>query len=119
MSNSLTVAIIQTSLIWENPKENKRLLNDKINTITTSIDLIILPEMFTSGFTMNASEVAETMKGETIKWLKTKAKEKQATIIGSLVISENNNFYNRLVCVEPSGNITLYDKRHLYFSRRA
>lgn len=114
MSNSLTVAFIQTHLIWENPLENRRALNDKINGITTSVDLIILPEMFTSGFTMNASAIAETMEGETIVWLKTKAEEKQAVIIGSLVITENDNFYNRLVCVEPSGTITHYDKRHTF-----
>ncbi len=114
MSNSLTVAIVQTSLSWENPTENKRLLNDKIDTIKTSVDLIILPEMFTSGFTMNPTSVAETMEGETIAWLKTKAKEKQAAIIGSLVVSENDNFYNRLVCVEPSEKITHYDKRHTF-----
>ena len=114
MSNSLTVAIIQTNLIWENPAENKRLLNDKINTITTSVDLILLPEMFTSGFTMNATSVAETMNGDTITWLKEKAEEKLALIIGSLVISENGNYYNRLVCVEPSGKITHYDKRHTF-----
>jgi predicted amidohydrolase len=114
MSNSLTVAIVQTNLIWENPLENRRLLNDKINTITTNIDLIILPEMFTSGFTMNASEVAETMSGDTINWLKEKAKEKQVAIIGSLVISENNNYYNRLVCIESTGEITHYNKRHTF-----
>ncbi len=114
MSNFLTVVLIQTPLIWENPIENRRSLNDKINAITTRIDLIVLPEMFTSGFTMNAPVIAETMAGETIAWLKEKAKEKQAVIIGSLVISENDNFYNRLVCVEPSGHITHYDKRHTF-----
>ena len=114
MSNSLTVAIIQTNLIWENPIENRRILNDKINTITTSVDLIILPEMFTSGFTMHAASVAETMQGETMTWLKDKAKAKNAAIIGSLVISEHENYYNRLVCVEPSGKITPYDKRHTF-----
>jgi len=114
MSNILSVTILQTNLVWENPVENRRLLNDKINTITTSVDLIILPEMFTSGFTMNAAAVAETMDSETISWLKTKAKEKQVAIIGSLVIYENGNYYNRLVCVEPSSNITYYDKRHTF-----
>ncbi|MGJ8548143.1 amidohydrolase [Winogradskyella wichelsiae] len=113
MSNVLNVAIIQTSLIWENPKENRRLLNDKINTIT-GVDLIVLPEMFTSGFTMNPTLVAETMDGETITWLQQLANEKDAVIMGSLVISENNNFYNRMVCVEPSGKITTYDKRHTF-----
>jgi predicted amidohydrolase len=114
MSNSLTVAVIQTNLAWENPAENRRLLNDKVNSIHTSVDLILLPEMFTSGFTMNAASVSETMTGETIRWLKEKAKDKQAAIIGSLVISENDKYYNRLVCVEPSGEITQYDKRHTF-----
>jgi predicted amidohydrolase len=114
MSNSLTVALLQTDLIWENPEENRQLLNDKINAISTAVDLIILPEMFTSGFTMNAVSVEETMDGQTIAWLKSKAKEKQTAIIGSLVISENDNFYNRLVCVEPTGYITQYDKRHTF-----
>ena len=114
MQNSLKVALIQTRLIWENPEENRRLINEKVNAIKNSVDLIILPEMFTSGFTMNASGVAETMDGKTITWLKTKAKEKQTAIIGSLVISENENYYNRLVCVEPSGVITKYDKRHTF-----
>lgn len=114
MSNSLTVALVQTNLVWENPIENRRLLNDKINAIKDSVDLIVLPEMFSSGFTMNASEVAETMNGETITWLKTKSKEKQAAIVGSLVISENNNYYNRLVFVEPSGTIFKYNKRHTF-----
>ena len=113
MSNVLNVALIQTSLVWENPKGNRRLLNDKINTIT-GVDLIVLPEMFTSGFTMKPELVAEPMDGETILWLKQLAKEKNAVIMGSLVISENNNFYNRMVCVEPSGKIITYDKRHTF-----
>lgn len=114
MSDSLKVAIIQTNLVWENPEENRRLLNNKIDTISIGVDLIILPEMFTSGFTMNPSAVAETMEGETITWLKKVAKEKQVAITGSLVISENENYYNRMVSVEPSGTITQYDKRHTF-----
>lgn len=114
IKNVLNVALIQTDLIWESPEQNRRLLNDKINAITASVDLIILPEMFTSGFTMNATAVAETMNGETMIWLKAKAKEREVAMIGSLVISENDNFYNRLVCVDPTGNVTQYDKRHTF-----
>ncbi|WP_296316345.1 amidohydrolase [Winogradskyella sp. UBA3174] len=114
MSNSLTVALVQTHLIWENPIENRRLLNDKISAISVGVDLIILPEMFTSGFTMNAIAVAESMNGPTLIWLKKKAAEKQAAIIGSLVITEDDKYYNRLVCAEPSGKITQYDKRHTF-----
>jgi predicted amidohydrolase len=114
MANSLTVAVIQTNLIWENPEENRLQLDDKINAIKTSVDLIILPEMFTSGFTMNATAVAETMNGITISWLKAHAQKKQCAITGSLVIEENGNYYNRLVFVESSGKITQYDKRHTF-----
>lgn len=114
MSKSLTVTLIQTNLVWENPSENRRILNDKINAISRRVDLIVLPEMFSSGFTMNAKEVAEPMDGTTIAWLKSVAKEKDAAIIGSIVISENDKFYNRLVCVEPSGAITTYDKHHTF-----
>lgn len=114
MQTSLSVALIQTDLIWENAEENRRSLNDKINAVSDGVDLIVLPEMFTSGFTMNASAVAETMDGATMTWLKTKAKEKQAAIIGSLVISEKDKFYNRLVCVEPTGAVSQYDKRHTF-----
>ncbi|WP_178992075.1 amidohydrolase [Winogradskyella schleiferi] len=114
MSNALKVALIQTDLVWENPEENRRILNDKIDAISTGVDLVILPEMFTSGFTMNPTAVAETMNGSTINWLKAKAKANQVAVMGSLVISEKNNFYNRMVCVEPSGNITYYDKRHTF-----
>lgn len=114
MNSDIRVAIIQTDLVWENPEENRRLLEAKINTISTEVDLIVLPEMFTSGFTMNPDAVAETMEGKTIAWLKDITKAKQMAIMGSLVVSENNNFYNRMVCVEPSGTITTYDKRHTF-----
>lgn len=108
------MAIIQSSLFWENPKANRNNFEEKINAIAEAIDLIVLPEMFTSGFTMNPSTVAETMQGETITWLKHFAKAKNIAITGSLVIKENDNFYNRLVFVFPSGEIQFYDKRHLF-----
>ena len=114
MNSEVRVAIIQTNLVWESPEENRRLLGAKINTISTEVDLVVLPEMFTSGFTMNPAAVAESMEGKTIAWLKDIAKTKQIAILGSLVILENNNFYNRMVCVEPSGTITTYDKRHTF-----
>ncbi|MFP4844821.1 amidohydrolase [Winogradskyella sp. PE311] len=114
MENELKVALVQANLIWEDPIQNRTNFSEKINGISDSVDLIVLPEMFTSGFTMNATSVAETMDGETISWLKKISKQKQTAIIGSLVISENKNYFNRLVCVEPSGKITSYDKRHTF-----
>jgi omega-amidase len=110
----MKIALIQSSLFWEKPKENRNHFEEKINGITNEVDLIVLPEMFTSGFTMNPNAVAETMQGETIAWLKHLAKAKDAAITGSLVITENGNFYNRLVFVFPSGEIQFYDKRHLF-----
>lgn len=110
----MKIAVIQLTLFWENPKENRNHFEEKINGITDDVDLIVLPEMFTSGFTMQPNVVAETMQGETITWLKHLAKAKNAAITGSLVITENGNFYNRLVFVFPSGEIQFYDKKHLF-----
>lgn len=114
MQNKLKVALIQSDLVWENLEENRNNFEIKIKAIPEIIDLIVLPEMFTSGFTMNASSVAETMSGETIVWLQKLAKEKDAAITGSLVISENRNFYNRSVFIHPNGKIDIYDKRHTF-----
>ena len=110
----MNVALIQTDIVWENPSENRRVFEGKINALTESVDLIILPEMFTSGFTMSPNLVAETMSGETISWLKEIAKAKNSAITGSLVITENGNFYNRMVFVFPNGEIQYYDKKHLF-----
>ena len=110
----MKIALIQTNIIWENPIENRKNLDEKINALSNDIDLIILPEMFTSGFTMNPSVVAEPMNGETIFWLKKMSKNKDCALTGSLVISENNNFYNRMVFVFPNGEIQFYDKKHLF-----
>lgn len=110
----MKIALIQSSLFWENPKANRNYFEEKINSITEKVDLIVLPEMFSTGFTMNPETVFETMQGETISWLQSLAKTKNCAITGSLVIKENNNFYNRLVFVFPSGEMQFYDKRHLF-----
>lgn len=110
----MKTALIQTQLSWENPSENQKQFQQKINAISENVDLIVMPEMFTSGFTMKPQIVAETMSGETISWLKQIAKTKNCAITGSLVITENNNFYNRMVFVFPDGKIEFYDKKHLF-----
>lgn len=110
----MKIAIIQTELFWESPSQNRKRFEQKINSISQEVDLVILPEMFTSGFTMNPRLVAETMNGETIVLLKLLAKSKNCAITGSLVISENDNFYNRMIFVFPEGNIEYYDKKHLF-----
>lgn len=110
----MKIALIQSSLVWENSKANRNNFEEKINAISEKVDLIVLPEMFTSGFTMNPKDVCEAMDGETVLWLKLIAKAKNSAITGSLIIKENNNYYNRLVFVFPSGEIQFYDKRHLF-----
>ena len=110
----MKVALIQSLLVWENPQANRNNFEEKINAISEKVDLIVLPEMFTSGFTMNPKDVCEAKDGETVLWLKLIAKAKNSAITGSVIISENNNFYNRLLFVFPSGEIQFYDKRHLF-----
>lgn len=110
----MKTALIQAPLIWENPQANREYFEERVNSIEQEIDLIILPEMFTTGFTMNPKNVAETMQGETILKLKDLAKNKNTAITGSLIIIENEKYYNRLIFVFPSGKIEYYDKRHLF-----
>ena len=110
----MKIALIQAPLIWENPQANWKYFEERINSIEQEIDLILLPEMFTTGFTMNPKNVAETMESQTILKLKDLAKKKNTAITGSLVITEKEKYYNRLVFVFPSGEIQFYDKRHLF-----
>jgi len=88
----MKIALIQSPLVWENPKLNRDYFNEKINTLTEKVDLIVLPEMFSTGFTMNPHIVAETMQGETVLWLQSLARERHCAITGSLIITENNSF---------------------------
>jgi len=110
----MKIALIQSSLFWENPTANRNYFEQKINAITEKVDLIVLPEMFTTGFTMNPEAVFETMQGETISLLQSLAKTKNCAITGSFIIKDNNNFYNRLVFFFPSGEMQFYDKSHLF-----
>lgn len=114
MQKELKIALIQADLVWENPEQNWINFTKKIEDISEAIDLVILPEMFTTGFTMNAAEVAETMQGETVLWMKNLASIRNTAIMGSIVISEDGKFYNRLLFVEPSGKVSCYDKRHTF-----
>ncbi|WP_047549922.1 amidohydrolase [Psychroserpens sp. Hel_I_66] len=114
MNNQLKVALIQSNLVWENPEQNRINFTNKISAILESVDLIILPEMFNSGFTMNADKVFETMTGSTVSWLQKMARLKNAAITGSMVVQENNAFFNRLLFVFPDGKIEHYDKKHTF-----
>lgn len=109
----MNITIIQTQLHWENKEANLRHFDEKINAIHTDTDLIILPEMFTTGFTMNAHKVAEPMNGTAIKWMQELSKKKNCVITGSLVVEENGKYYNRLIWMKPD-SYEYYDKRHLF-----
>ena len=93
----LNVCIVQSELDWEQPDQNRNRFENWLDQLPADTDLVILPEMFTSGFTMNGNTVGENMQGETIHWLIEIAKQKQSAICGSLVINDKNNLYNRFV----------------------
>lgn len=112
--SSLTFTIIQTSLHWEDKKANLQMLEEKINGITEQTEVIVLPEMFSTGFSMNAEALAEEMDGDTVTWMKHLAKQKKTVITGSLIIKEHGKFYNRLIWMLPNGQMGIYDKRHLF-----
>ena len=110
----LKIAMLQADLVWHNSGLNLKNFSEKILQIKEQVDLIILPEMFSTGFTMRPQEIAETMEGETVKWMQKTAAEKKSAIAGSVVISEGEKYYNRFLFVHPSGEINFYDKRHLF-----
>ncbi len=115
MSSNLKVTLIQTSLFWQSRHDNLFMLTDKIKSIGESTDLIVLPEMFNSGFTMNPALVAESINDSpTLQWMTTQSKETGAVIMGSFVIEENKKYYNRLIWMNPDGTYQYYNKRHLF-----
>lgn len=114
MKTNLTVAALQVDILWENIAGNQTMLANLLEDLPTDVDLVILPEMFTSGFTMNIEKVAEEMSGSTIEWLHSSANKHNFAIMGSFIVKETGHFYNRMVLVEPGGGIQTYDKRHLF-----
>ncbi len=110
----LTLTLLQTPLVWENKKANLIAFDKKLDMAPDSADIIILPEMFTTGFTMNAAPLAEAPQGPTLEWMRQKAREKQADICGSFIVRQKNRYYNRLHWVHPDGSFEIYDKRHLF-----
>lgn len=110
----LKITLIQSSLYWESPQANLAMFEEKIWKIREQTDLIVLPEMFNTGFTMEAARMAEPMNFTTVKWMKQQAAQTGACIAGSLIVKENENYFNRLVWMEPDGSFATYDKRHLF-----
>jgi len=112
--SALTFTLIQTALHWEDIAANLSMLEEKINSITTPTHIVVLPEMFSTGFSMRPEALAETMDGDTIQWMKRLAAQKRVILTGSVIIEEGGQYYNRLVWMQPNGQYGYYDKRHLF-----
>lgn len=112
--DNLTLTLVQSNLAWQQADENRHILSDLLKTQVCDTDLIILPEMFTSAFTMDSGAIAEDWPGETVDWMLAAATEFNAAVCGSIAVHEDNNRYNRLVFATPEGNVAYYDKRHLF-----
>ena len=112
--SSLTVTLIQTNLHWENKKANLEMLQRKIESIKEKTEVVILPEMFTTGFSMKPEIFAEKIDGETVRWMKKIAAERKIILTGSVMIEEAGKFFNRLIWMLPNGEYGVYDKRHLF-----
>jgi len=112
MSQTLEIAAIQANLAWEDPVANRACFDQKLAEINKKVDLIVLPEMFATGFSMNPDGIAD--EGETLNWMKNKATDLNTAIAGSLMVKENDSHYNRFYFVTPDGSVTAYDKRHTF-----
>ncbi|MAP54024.1 amidohydrolase [Altibacter sp.] len=111
---TLSVTLIQTNLHWEDAQANRDMFSKKIENISQATDLIVLPEMFSTGFSMSAKLLAEPNHGETLQWMQQQAKKTGAAITGSVIILENGNYYNRLFFVLSNGDYKTYDKKHTF-----
>jgi predicted amidohydrolase len=108
------VTLIQTDLTWEDKESNLVNLERKIESIRSQSHVIILPEMFSTGFSMNPSLLAETMDGPTVQWMRSIVKRRNSILTGSLIIEEGGRYYNRLIWMLPNGQLGTYDKRHCF-----
>ena len=114
MMNELKIACIQSDLAWEDADKNLNMFARELQSVPEDTELIILPEMFSTGFSMKTEKLAEIMNGKSFVWLKEQATKINKVIIGSLIIADNNDYYNRLFVMFPDGNYEYYDKRHLF-----
>lgn len=112
--NLLKTTLIQSDIYWQDVNANLAMLEEKIWQIEEHTDIIILPEMFNTGFSMEAKSLAEPMNYKTFRWMNQMARQKDAAIVGSYIVKESINYYNRLYWVAPDGGFSFYDKSHLF-----
>ncbi|WP_108422513.1 amidohydrolase [Flagellimonas amoyensis] len=114
MTQILRIALIQSHLHWENPEQNRKMFGEKIHSLSEDVDLVVLPEMFTSGFTMQPVHIDPSEGKKTVEWMQRLAQQKNTAITGSIVFQENGNQFNRLFFVEPDGKASTYNKKHTF-----
>lgn len=112
--DSIRISIVQTDIVWENKQENLRLLHEKLQSLCGTTEIVVLPEMFSTGFSMNSQQLAEPVSGETITTLKQWASQFQLAITGSYIAVDDGEYYNRAFFLTPEGEAHYYDKRHLF-----
>jgi len=112
--SKLTVTLVQSNLYWEDKSANLQVLEEKIRSVKERTELVILPEMFNTGFSMNPEKLAEPMDGNTVQWMKRISNQKNIILTGSLIIEEDGQYYNRLIWMLPNGDFGIYDKRHRF-----
>ncbi len=110
----LRVTIVQSMLHWEDAQANRGMFAEKVASLKGATDLVLLPEMFTTGFSMRSTELAEAMSGPTVHWMREQAEAIGAAVYGSTIITDGRDHFNRGLFVKPDGDVTIYDKRHLF-----
>jgi predicted amidohydrolase len=110
----LRVSIVQSMLRWEDATGNRVMFTEKLAVLKGTTDLVVLPEMFTTGFSMRSAELAEAMDGPTLSWMREQAAMLDAALYGSAIIADRGGYFNRGLFVRPDGQVTVYDKRHLF-----
>ncbi len=114
MAKDLNISCIQSDLVWENIDQNLNMFKDKLNQIPNETNIVVLPEMFTTGFSMNSLKLAEPMDGKSFQWMKEQSEKQNKIIIGSVIIKEDKKYYNRCISMFPNGDFYTYDKGHLF-----
>lgn len=111
---NLHISLLQTDLFWEDKFRNLEMLEKKLAAVEAATQIVVLPEMFTTGFSMQPKLFAETMEGPTVEWMVEQATLHKIILTGSIIIEEDDKFYNRLLWVLPTGQVAYYNKRHLF-----
>ncbi|HUX84894.1 MAG TPA: nitrilase family protein [Chitinophagaceae bacterium] len=112
--NDLHITLVQSDLHWEDPEANLAMFGEKLSRLPEQTDLVVLPEMFPTGFSLHPQKLAQAMDGPVVRWMQEKARGLGAVITGSLIIREEGRYYNRLIWAVPDGTLGTYDKRHLF-----